>query len=47
MLHQTQRQVGAGESGSDGNEPLKVGDPHSPLNRRISIVLLRENPMVP
>ncbi|MEE8515944.1 MAG: flagellar motor protein MotB [Alphaproteobacteria bacterium] len=33
--------------GKAANEPLKVGDPHSPLNRRISIVLLRENQMVP
>ncbi len=29
--------------GKAANEPLKVDDPHSPLNRRISIVLLREN----
>ncbi len=29
--------------GKAANEPLKADDPRSPLNRRISIVLLREN----
>lgn len=33
--------------GKAANEPLKADDPHSPINRRISIVLLRENHPVP